>query len=1174
MAGDYTRLTFDPRRDRAMVLEQQGRVHLDADFNELVAILERRLRVETRDFAGPAVVPASEPDSFKIVHQGGKFYATRGRIYVDGLLAENHGVGQKGYEPVWGESIGGPLTPLDKQPYVGVQSAVVPKRGTYLVYLDVWQRELTAVEDGSIVEPALGIDTCTRVQTAWRIRELRVNAKARCSDDWRRSKAWAKYTAPSAGRLTSWADKPPDPRDPCAVAPAGGYRGTENRLYRVEVHDGGGAGHATVKWSRDNGAVATPIVGKIVDPGTLPIVTVQRLGRDDVLRFAAQDWVELLDDVHELDGKPGIMAQVLTINQSDSTITLTAPLPAGQTIDPARNPRIRRWDQSSGLTGGVIPVTFGSTIGLEEGVKVKLTLADPAGGLRTGDWWVFAARPVTASIEELHEVPPRGIRHHYARLAIVHNGAVVDDCRVVFPGDCECSGDDCGCTVCVTPESHQDDKGPLTIQAAIDKVRRFGGRVCLAAGAYRLERPIRIREARSLTLSGEGSRTVISYVGDGLGIAVEDSVDVTLERFAIAVAVKPRGVDVFTVDVALEDPDAKKEFPTGPSVVGGAAAGRQSVAIALVNTAGCKVERCFVASGVAPGATSTESIAGSVGIGLGAWSLRTRLVDNVVFGDTAIGDLTAGRAGLSRTVTYTHLELGAHYSATFDLAIRDNLLLGLTAGVDLGSLPPQRSTEAREKLVAPSLHLGVTRVADNLVIGPRSVGIGLLGVPAGRSVATNRAAAAATSLTTAVFLGSALVRGLDRVEVCGNVLRLAGVGIAVSPGHVRIEDNDVTGPDPQVRGGAGVVLTPGSAFEARAVIAGNAIRDVGSAGIAWNGRPGELEISANSVSRAAGYGIAGSFGSAVETATIRDNTVEDVGIVSAIADPGGGSKVATAYGIQLPGAEAAAVRGNRIARIGESGPAGARAGIMVNGAGTAEITDNVVDGIGPAAGQGGAVYGIAYGGPVGGLGVRGNVVELGGSPEAGGNIAVAVLLRTEVLSSVEESDVPPDDHVVVFAEVVSENNPSVMQPLARSVRRIRGAPKGVEADDRHDPVPAGAGDVAIVDNLLRSAAPTPLVFVQTDANVTIAQNQVVRVATAVMGTVGVLSATPGATIVSSNRVEVKRDPKQQHPAVALFVNKGTNAIPHYTVLGNITTRPIWVNNTPLGVPWAPLNVIA
>ena len=57
MAGDYTRATFKPRSDHAGVLMQQGRVTLDADWNELVELLDRRLRAETIDIIGRCVVP-------------------------------------------------------------------------------------------------------------------------------------------------------------------------------------------------------------------------------------------------------------------------------------------------------------------------------------------------------------------------------------------------------------------------------------------------------------------------------------------------------------------------------------------------------------------------------------------------------------------------------------------------------------------------------------------------------------------------------------------------------------------------------------------------------------------------------------------------------------------------------------------------------------------------------------------------------------------------------------------------------------------------------------------------------------------------------------------------------------------------------------------------------------
>ena len=42
MSGDYSRVRFDPKNDFSGVLMQQGRVQLDADWNELVALLDRR----------------------------------------------------------------------------------------------------------------------------------------------------------------------------------------------------------------------------------------------------------------------------------------------------------------------------------------------------------------------------------------------------------------------------------------------------------------------------------------------------------------------------------------------------------------------------------------------------------------------------------------------------------------------------------------------------------------------------------------------------------------------------------------------------------------------------------------------------------------------------------------------------------------------------------------------------------------------------------------------------------------------------------------------------------------------------------------------------------------------------------------------------------------------------
>jgi hypothetical protein len=49
MGADVSRARFDALRDFAGVVLQQGRLLLDADFNEYVALLDRRLRAETCD---------------------------------------------------------------------------------------------------------------------------------------------------------------------------------------------------------------------------------------------------------------------------------------------------------------------------------------------------------------------------------------------------------------------------------------------------------------------------------------------------------------------------------------------------------------------------------------------------------------------------------------------------------------------------------------------------------------------------------------------------------------------------------------------------------------------------------------------------------------------------------------------------------------------------------------------------------------------------------------------------------------------------------------------------------------------------------------------------------------------------------------------------------------------
>ena len=218
---------------------------------------------------------------------------------------------------------------------------------------------------------------------------------------------------------------PPASDDPCIISPSGGYRGLENRLYRVEIHAtgpiGGGA-PAKFKWSRNNATIASTI--SAIPSSTE--VTIQQIGRDQVLRFEVGNWIEITDDFREFQGLAGHMAQITAIDEANRILTFTPAIPGTMDFnaaDPSRHTRVRRWDQSQNVdANGLLDVTAGP-IDIEDGIRVSFSL-DPAGGnFKIGDYWVFAARTADGSVEILDDAPPRGILHHYCRLGFIHWGA-------------------------------------------------------------------------------------------------------------------------------------------------------------------------------------------------------------------------------------------------------------------------------------------------------------------------------------------------------------------------------------------------------------------------------------------------------------------------------------------------------------------------------------------------------------------------------------------------------------------------------------------------------------------------------------------------------------------------------------------------------------------------------
>lgn len=425
MKGDFSRDTFDPKKHFSRVLQQQGRVQLDADWNEQTAILLHYLRTLAADLIGPFAGPAGDDAlGFQINpvknSNSGDFVIGKGRYYVDGILCENEADKDVSYATQ--ENF--PNPPPLPTPSGGPHS--------YLVYLDVWERHVTALEDDAIREKALGgADTATRAKVVWQVKIwagklVSQSDRAKILNDW---KQWVEKFQPSPrGCLSARAKPPKDTKDPCLTAPDAKYRGSENQLYRVEIHKGGKAEVATFKWSRDNGAIVTTCELK----GTELTVTNSR-------GFATNQWVELTNDGLELRGQPGILVKVTKVEGDTLTLYAKPDVPEDLREQEKWPTKVRRWDQHEGKDMKVDKdgVQFTETDGdkwidLEDGIQIQFLKPSEKNVTTqycTGDYWLIPARVATGDIEwpDVNEggkqvrasKPPNGILHHYAPLAIL-----------------------------------------------------------------------------------------------------------------------------------------------------------------------------------------------------------------------------------------------------------------------------------------------------------------------------------------------------------------------------------------------------------------------------------------------------------------------------------------------------------------------------------------------------------------------------------------------------------------------------------------------------------------------------------------------------------------------------------------------------------------------------------
>ncbi len=420
MQGDFTRDSFDPRRHYTGVLMQQGRVQLDADWNEQGAIARWQLRGALADIIGPAGGPAGNvgfaitPPDAAAGNKG--FTIGAGRYYVNGILCENPAPLAYSAQP------GYPFDAL-------TTTEVLAQSANFAVYLDVWERHVSAYEADGMRETALGgVDTASRVQLVWQVKALPGSDAIEALEELAR---------PSAARLRATAHEPEGEPDECTIAPEARYRGLENQLYRVEIHDGGTARNeagmqgATFKWSRENGSVLFPIAtlaSAFEADGVTRVTTITLAApaRDAKLGLKAGDWVELVDDVSTLRNAAEPLLKVTSIDEL--TVVLGGGSAAGTGANSTLHPVLRRWDQ--GGDDGALWVAEDQWLDLEQGVRVQFVRApEDAVQYRRGDYWLIPARSAIGDVEwplvpggtngEREALAPAGVRHYLAPLAMI-----------------------------------------------------------------------------------------------------------------------------------------------------------------------------------------------------------------------------------------------------------------------------------------------------------------------------------------------------------------------------------------------------------------------------------------------------------------------------------------------------------------------------------------------------------------------------------------------------------------------------------------------------------------------------------------------------------------------------------------------------------------------------------
>ena len=625
MATDVARLSFDPARHYSGVVQQQGRVSLEAEQNEQRTIDAEERRRELLEIVGPAGTP---DNGYEVSSPAaGALTVGPGTMYVGGLRAGLDAPLDVQHQPDW----------LNQPP-----GAVAI--GTWHVLLTLTECDVTAVEDPALYEVALGgPDGAARTRLLQHV-EVRPTQQDTCAsalaDD---EQGWAArglvfdpatMQLASRSRLQASFQVPAGSADPCEPTASGGYLGAENQLIRVQITGvDAQTGAFDLVWGYDDASMLYRVT---LDPAASDLV-LDRSPVDDFHRPRAGQAVQLLRATAALTATDA-QAEGYVAALNGPVTPLAAPYdPDTKTVhwpasippeysDPNQTPQLylRVWEEQ--LTGQSV----GTPIDLT-GTGVQVTITVDGGTVpHAGDFWCIGVRPGTPTAVYPARLlrtgqPPDGPRQWVCPLAVVtwsKEGVmtVVEDCRHYFPPLVDLTRG-C-CTLEVTPTDAADGR----LQAKLDSVaagrviddRAARITVCFAPGHYELAKPIVLSRIHSrITLQGCSRAAVISAragaesaFDQGLVVLTETG-DVTITGLEFQLPLVPRNQQqIRGLPGGVFGRDAVR------AINALVASSYASIGIRPVNCTGLEISECLFQFAVGGDQADTDPNANVIGVGV------------------------------------------------------------------------------------------------------------------------------------------------------------------------------------------------------------------------------------------------------------------------------------------------------------------------------------------------------------------------------------------------------------------------------------------------------------------------------------------------------------------------------------------------------------------------------